>query len=77
MVWQKLTKDDNLTGLIINLIKKEGLSNMANTWGKILMFDKNFKGDFNKICRDFIEKSESGFEIVSLEVDDFLKSKVL
>lgn len=52
-VWKKLSNDNDLTGLILNLKVKE----RDDVWGKILMFDKGFKGDFQKICNDFIEKS--------------------
>jgi len=70
-VWKKLSNDNDLTGLILNLKVKE----RDDVWGKILMFDKGFKGDFKKICNDFIEKSKSEFILDSVSVDDFLKSK--
>lgn len=70
-VWKKLSQDENLTGLILNLKNKY----RDDTWGKILLFDKNFKGDFKKICKDFIDVSKSEFIMVSLNIDDFLKSK--
>lgn len=70
-VWKKLSNESDLTGLILNLKFKE----RDDVWGKILMFDKEFKGDFKKICDDFLEKSKSEFILVSVSVDDFLKSK--
>lgn len=71
MVWQKLSNDDDLSGLILNLKMKD----KDETWGKILMFDKNFKGDFKKICHDFIKASSSDFKVLSINLDEFLKSK--
>jgi hypothetical protein len=47
-VWKKLSQDENLTGLILNLKNK---------------------------YRDFIDVSKSEFIMVSLNIDDFLKSK--
>lgn len=70
-VWKKLSNDTDLTGLILNLKTKE----RDDVWGKILIFDKEFKGDFKKICNDFINQSKSEFILVSINVDDFLKSK--
>jgi len=70
-VWKKISNDSDLTGLILNLKIKE----RDDVWGKILMFDKEFRGDFKVICDDFIEKSKSEFILVSVNVDDFLKSK--
>jgi hypothetical protein len=69
-VWKKLSGDDDLSGLILNVKGNERYET-----GMILMFDKEFKGDFKRVYQDFIKKIKSEFTIVSINIDDFLKSK--
>lgn len=70
-VFNKLSKDNDITSLIINGGRENGAQ---------LFFSKNFKGNFKEICNEFIKKYKEKFqeekvEIISIEIDDFLKSK--
>jgi hypothetical protein len=69
-VWKKLSGDDDLSGLILNVKGNERYET-----GMILIFDKEFKGDFKRVYQDFIKKIKSEFTIVSIDIDEFLKSK--
>jgi hypothetical protein len=70
-VFNKLCNDNDIASLIINGGEKNGAQ---------LFFSKNFKGDFKKISKEFIEKYKREFqeeqvEIISIVIDDFLKGK--
>lgn len=75
-VWKKLTSDPDIFGVLVNYKGQDG---------NILLFSKDFKGDYKKICKDFIEKAKAGklyrgnpqnFEIKDIEIDDELKKIV-
>jgi hypothetical protein len=75
-VWKKLSGDPDLHGILVNYKGKDG---------DIILFSKNFKGDYKKICEDFIEKAKKGllyrgekenFEIQNIEIDPEIKKKI-
>jgi hypothetical protein len=73
-VWKKLANDKDLFGILVNYQGKDG---------NILLFDKNWKGDFKKISEEFIKKADSGklykgndFKILNIEIDEELKRKI-
>lgn len=68
-VWKKLSGDPDLHGILVNYNQKEG---------DVILFSKNFKGDYKKICEDFLEKAKKGllyrgdsenFQIRNIEID--------
>lgn len=70
-VFNKLSKDNDIASLIINGGRENGAQ---------LFFSKNFKGNFKQICNEFIKKYMDEFqkekvEIISIEIDEFLKLK--
>lgn len=75
-VWKKLSQDSQLFGILVNY---------KNQDGDILLFSKSYKGDYKKICDEFISKAKQGmlyrgdsskFEVESIEIDDELKEKI-
>lgn len=75
-VWKKLTSDPDIFGILVNYKGQDG---------NILLFNKDFKGDYKKISSEFIEKAKSGklyrgnpdnFEITNIEIDEELKKKI-
>jgi len=75
-VWKKLAKDPDFYGILINYKGQDG---------DILLFSKDFKGDYKKISNDYINKAKSGkfykgskdeFKVINIDIDDELKSKI-
>jgi len=75
-VWKKLATDPDLYGILVNYKDQDG---------NIILFSKSYKGDYKKICQDFISKAKQGklyrgeegdFEITSIDMDEDLKRKM-
>jgi hypothetical protein len=75
-VWKKLSGDPDLHGILVNYNEKEG---------DIILFSKSFKGDYKKICEDFLEKTKKGllyrgdsenFQIRDIEIDPEIHKKM-
>jgi len=75
-VWKKLSGDPDLHGILVNYNEKEG---------DIILFSKSFKGDYKKICEDFLEKTKKGllyrgdsenFQIRDIEIDPEIQKKM-
>jgi len=75
-VWKKLSTDPDLFGILVNYKGQDG---------DIILFSKSYKGDYKKICNEFINYAKKGllyrgnpsqFEIVNIEIDNELQNKI-
>ena len=62
-VWRKLSKDNDLTGIILE---------NSNNEGSILLFDKKWGGNFSEVIDEFIKFNEP----IKIQFDTWLKNKI-
>jgi hypothetical protein len=73
-VWKKLASDSDLHGILVNYDDQNG---------DIILFSKDYKGDYKKICQDFLDSAKKGklyrgknFVIKNIEIDKDLEKKL-